>query len=342
MYAGPGGIDPPPAGLVDQWRTSIRRGSAGPARRHHLVEEHVMLTRFKVRTASGEPIPITSAGINCRLGALGALAEAACDFVGLTRHWLPVQDDRLARGKDIGGEHGTHLVWNAAKCVNDMLYSRERFPADEWIESGGVLDEHDQAARAKGGPGANYLYDQVALAVAWPVNWDRVTAAVADLARRHDDQARHLGWLGSYLGGRLPKQGMRPEVEAVAPDLLDLLEAAGQHLQDVVNQVRRVGADQQPDDGLKLPSDETPQKTGGHLSARACELLLSEGALLVANIARQENTSLDNKLRSIARLDKRYYAWDSEVWAEFFGVTPGAIRRTKFWRVDRKQYMEAE
>jgi hypothetical protein len=77
------------------------------------------------------------------------------------------------------------------------------------------------------------------------------------------------------------------------------------------------------------------------LSASAVEALLTDSAPVVLKIV-QSDRSADDKMRAIAAIDQRFFGWKSPQWAELLRVSDNAVRRTRFWTVDRKRYRERE
>jgi hypothetical protein len=173
-----------------------------------------------------------------QLDSLGSLVRAAQEIVSLSRHWFPVKGHPLAHAKRVTDIRAVQEVWNAAHRLEKLLYPPELLE----------LSADDKIARTKGE--AHSVYDDAAFALAWPIRWVRIGHAVADLARRHDDLLRHLDWLRAFLGGPLPRRGMRPKPQTVSPQFLDLLEDSATYMRDVLDQPKRgAGSPRRPRDG---------------------------------------------------------------------------------------------
>ncbi|MBM4069105.1 MAG: hypothetical protein FJ271_09200 [Planctomycetes bacterium] len=52
--------------------------------------------------------------------------------------------------------------------------------------------------------------------------------------------------------------------------------------------------------------------------------------------------SADDKLRGISRIDSLFYAWQSPKLATLLGCTADNIRQTRWWKEDRKAWLEKE
>lgn len=62
-----------------------------------------------------------------------------------------------------------------------------------------------------------------------------------------------------------------------------------------------------------------------------------ENAVAIIKIASDESLTTDQQMRDIYKLDRRVLAWDSPRWARLLRVTDAMVRRTDWWRVDRKR-----
>ena len=70
------------------------------------------------------------------------------------------------------------------------------------------------------------------------------------------------------------------------------------------------------------------------------EALLEPEGEEILRTARSQKT-VDDKMRSICGVDQRYLEWNSHRWSELLGVSDAAIRKSAFWKFDRKRAMEA-
>jgi len=81
------------------------------------------------------------------------------------------------------------------------------------------------------------------------------------------------------------------------------------------------------------PTDET---------LRAALAMLDEGSRRILDLSKNRSMSADDRMRAIAGLDRRCWAWNSTRWAELLNVEGATIRQTRFWRVDRVNRVEQE
>lgn len=88
------------------------------------------------------------------------------------------------------------------------------------------------------------------------------------------------------------------------------------------------------------PSGAAPAARVATGAARALELVMGCEQGEILKLATSDAT-VDDKLRAICGIDRKYLAWNSPQLAELLGVTAAAIRRTHFWRVDRPAAIEA-
>jgi hypothetical protein len=93
---------------------------------------------------------------------------------------------------------------------------------------------------------------------------------------------------------------------------------------------------------LRIEADGGPPATKAKASGNAVEALLrDEDSQAILNVTRSDK-SADTKMREICGIDKRYLAWQSPQWSGLLGVDSAAIRKTKFWKEDRKLAIEAD
>jgi hypothetical protein len=71
------------------------------------------------------------------------------------------------------------------------------------------------------------------------------------------------------------------------------------------------------------------------------EALLRTEDKQVLTIA-QSDQSADQRMGTICGIDRRYLGWRSPEWAELLGVSEAAIRKTAFWKHDRKPAIAAD
>jgi hypothetical protein len=110
-------------------------------------------------------------------------------------------------------------------------------------------------------------------------------------------------------------------------------------LDQVADALEGVPAGAGPSAGDGAGSDRPKPRQG--VPGSGVELLLEEDAKAVLGIAHSKR-SADVKMRDICRLDRRYLGWDSGQWAELLQVSDAAIRRTRFWKEDRRRAIEAD
>ena len=77
------------------------------------------------------------------------------------------------------------------------------------------------------------------------------------------------------------------------------------------------------------------------MSGDAVEALLGDKAQEVLKVARS-NESADSRMRAICGIDRRFLGYESPQWAELLGVSDAAIRKTPFWKQDRRPAIEAD
>lgn len=65
--------------------------------------------------------------------------------------------------------------------------------------------------------------------------------------------------------------------------------------------------------------------------------LLDDTAIEIGRIVQDTAKTLDQRLREIALIDRRFCGKDSEELAELTGKTSGAVRQTNWWKFDRKR-----
>jgi hypothetical protein len=56
----------------------------------------------------------------------------------------------------------------------------------------------------------------------------------------------------------------------------------------------------------------------------------------------ESGLSVDQKMRAICAIDRRHLGQPSPWWARLLGVTAAAIRKTLFWKRDRRQAIDAD
>jgi hypothetical protein len=88
-----------------------------------------------------------------------------------------------------------------------------------------------------------------------------------------------------------------------------------------------------------LDGKQTDQTEGK--ATKAVEALLGDESRQVLDIVRSEQ-SADDKMRKICGIDRRFLAFNSPQMAELLGTTDAAIRKTRFWKHDRKRAIEAD
>ena len=85
---------------------------------------------------------------------------------------------------------------------------------------------------------------------------------------------------------------------------------------------------------FKPPGTESKAKTTNRVGTNAVEALLGPEAHEILGEA-ESNKSADDRMRAIYKIDHRVLGWKSPQWAELLKVTPSAIRKTRWWMVDR-------
>jgi hypothetical protein len=61
---------------------------------------------------------------------------------------------------------------------------------------------------------------------------------------------------------------------------------------------------------------------------------------LIIQIAGDRAKSAEQRAREICDVDARFWGKNSPFWAELLGVSDAAIRKTDFWKVDRRKYLD--
>ena len=92
---------------------------------------------------------------------------------------------------------------------------------------------------------------------------------------------------------------------------------------------------------VALAEHRMESKPGTKNRASAVEMLLRDGSKEILEIVNSKK-SCDSKMREICGLDTTFLAWNSPQWAEFLDVSETAIKKTKFWRLDRNKAIEIE
>jgi hypothetical protein len=128
-------------------------------------------------------------------------------------------------------------------------------------------------------------------------------------------------------------------------ELAEIGHAHREQLEKITPELLRAEADtacrlsEKQQQGSVSGSDR--EQSGGSLRSSAVEVLLGEDDRAILEIAHSDDT-VDKKMRDICGKDKRHLALSSPEWAALLGVKGGAIRKTKFWKVDRRAAIEAE
>ena len=91
-----------------------------------------------------------------------------------------------------------------------------------------------------------------------------------------------------------------------------------------------------PEPAATEPATNATNVTDPALLAQFANLL-DDTALKVLTIIQDGERSVDDKLRLLSALDVRHYGKTSKQLADLLGVTEQAIRKTKWWKVDRHQ-----
>jgi hypothetical protein len=94
---------------------------------------------------------------------------------------------------------------------------------------------------------------------------------------------------------------------------------------------------------LVLVTDNAANTPGQEKSASsaAVEALLDDMSQKILTIARSAR-SVDEKMRDICRVDRRFLGYASERWGKLLSVTASAIRQTPFWIEMRKSAPDAD
>jgi len=87
-------------------------------------------------------------------------------------------------------------------------------------------------------------------------------------------------------------------------------------------------------------SDGRPEN-GPIVKATAVEAMLGDDAREILGIARSDQ-SADDRMRAICASDRRFLGYKSTQWAELLDTTDAAIRKTVFWKVDRREAIKAD
>lgn len=70
------------------------------------------------------------------------------------------------------------------------------------------------------------------------------------------------------------------------------------------------------------------------------KLIAGDASVEIAVIASNDELSVDQRQRRIAKLDGTAYGWDSVRWGKMLGCTDRAARDTEWWRVERKKHLD--
>ena len=83
------------------------------------------------------------------------------------------------------------------------------------------------------------------------------------------------------------------------------------------------------------------QSAPGDLLEKIALATMDESTGQIVRIAQIRARAADDRMREICELDARMYGKDSPYWADLLDVTDAAIRKTTFWKVDRKKARES-
>jgi hypothetical protein len=159
----------------------------------------------------------------------------------------------------------------------------------------------------------------------------QLKAALGALMATHTKVVPHL----DRWGPRAADGGYAPgwaHVPRVPPPLVDALDQAADFLDALVGVERgRVGE--------VVPQGTTPPKGKRPIPAAVIESLLGDESRRVMQIAESEDHDTEKKLRLICAIDRRHLGWTSEQFGQLLGVRSAAIRKTRFWTVERRRLM---
>jgi len=146
---------------------------------------------------------------------------------------------------------------------------------------------------------------------------DRVRRAVADLSR-----------LIVFLTALAIDQEQKPEAVAVAS------EAA---VKVVVGEFTGKPAKSEAVAVVPVAAADPQQAAGDDQDkfAKRMVCLLDDDTLKVSRVVEDGSKTVDERLRIISAIDRRFYGKDSPELAGLFDVKPPAIRKTAWWKVDR-------
>jgi hypothetical protein len=85
----------------------------------------------------------------------------------------------------------------------------------------------------------------------------------------------------------------------------------------------------------QMPASDKP------IPASALESLLDKETLEALQIA-TSGVALDDKLRALCGIDRRFLHWTSPQLAVLCSSSSAAVRKTSFWKQDRKRALDAE
>lgn len=158
----------------------------------------------------------------------------------------------------------------------------------------------------------------------------------------HPDAIRVLEWAKGFGGEQDANEHLRrfpPELQpardiCVARGWVERLGASG------VFRLTDPGAGILAEHRLAAttPPGENSEPPGP--TANAVEALLGDDTQAILKVA-GSNESADTRMRQICGIDRQFLGYNSGRWAELLGVKGAAIRKTAFWKHDRKRAIEA-
>jgi hypothetical protein len=94
----------------------------------------------------------------------------------------------------------------------------------------------------------------------------------------------------------------------------------------------------QPATPSETPPASLPQTANEETHWRqVLEAVGDDNAIAIINIAQDPTKTVDQKMRDIYGIDKRFLGKTSEEWATLLTVSGPAIRQTDWWKIDRKR-----
>jgi hypothetical protein len=167
----------------------------------------------------------------------------------------------------------------------------------------------------------------------------QVTDTLGDVIDAFDPLARHVGyglrtrpWIGPEAWD---EGGWHPP--AFPAEVIAALKSSGERLRELTAATE--GRETLAAAGAAETEDRTSKAVSAAEMGRLLALCGDGRAVQILRIARDKTKSVDERMRFIVDLDKRFDGYKSKRWADLLGVSEGAVRQAPFW-IDRKHRKE--